>query len=314
MINIRKKFKLKKSAFTLVELIGIIIILGIIALISFPLIDGTIKKNKEEAYTQIITIIEDAAYRYSINHDIGHSDTKNKIDLYIFQEEGLLTDEIINPITKEELNGCVWYYWDQAYEQYTFEYNSMCNKYDTIPSINITYDNSLINEAGWAKENIAVNIFGVGNISYCIDNNECEPNEIIEIGNYTKFVTSEGQNYVCAIAKNSLGTTEKKCITIKLDKTLPVITGVADKTIYLKENINLTDNIYYNDSLSGIDGSLNINPSTIDTSVKGHKQVIYEVKDKAGNIREIVRNIIVESGEPIIKYELVGDNSINENG
>ena len=48
-----------KKAFTLVELVGAIVILGIIAIIAIPLVDKTLKENKERAYlTQIESIKE----------------------------------------------------------------------------------------------------------------------------------------------------------------------------------------------------------------------------------------------------------------
>ena len=59
--------------FTLVELIGVIIILGVIALITFPIIDKTIKNSKQQALERIIDNIEESAYRYSVENDIGYS-------------------------------------------------------------------------------------------------------------------------------------------------------------------------------------------------------------------------------------------------
>ena len=79
-----------------------------------------------------------------------------------------------------------------------------CIKVDTEPVINIAYDESLINTNGWAKENITVTLSGNGEIKYCISSSECEPNEIVATGNNTKFITTEGTSYLCALTSNSL--------------------------------------------------------------------------------------------------------------
>ncbi len=68
--------KLIKKGFTLVELIGVIIILGVIALITYPIIDKSIKNSKEQALERIIDNIEEAAYSYSVEHDIGYPTKK----------------------------------------------------------------------------------------------------------------------------------------------------------------------------------------------------------------------------------------------
>ncbi len=64
------------NAFTLVELIGVIIVLGVIALITYPIIDKSIKNSKEQALERIIDNIEEAAYSYSVEHDIGYPTKK----------------------------------------------------------------------------------------------------------------------------------------------------------------------------------------------------------------------------------------------
>ena len=167
-----KKKKIK--AFTLVELMAVIIILGVIALITFPIIDNSIKNSKEKSLEQTIENIEDAAYNYSVEHELEKPEVENQkaIKLSYLQSTGFLEKEIINPVTDEEMEGCVWYYWDN--NQYYFEYDQECTLEEA--TITITYDENLITN-GWAKANMLVNIVSNGDsIKYCIDNNECEPN------------------------------------------------------------------------------------------------------------------------------------------
>ncbi len=300
-----------KKGFTLVELMAVIIILGVIALIAFPIIDNSIKKSKEDSLDQTIDNIELSAYNYSVQNvfDKPSIDEKKAIMLDRLQDTGFLEKEIINPVTDEEMEGCVWYYWDSS--QYIFEYDQECTLEEA--TVAITYDEGLITN-GWAKANMLVNIVSNGDsIKYCIDNNECEPNIEEKLPTYSVGVSKEGTNYICAVATNDLGTTEKVCESIKMDKTLPIMSGIADIMVMRNDPVDLKTGITYEDALSGIDGSLVIEPNIVDTSTVGTKQVKYRVKDKAGNIREVVRNIIVDAEAPTITFALT-NGTVNSNG
>ena len=129
----KRAFKNKKKTilgFTLVELLAVIVILGVLALITFPIIDGTIKNSKEKALESTIKSIEDAAYNYSVKNDIGYQLYYKKITLEELSTAGLLEKEIIDPVTNNKMNGCVLYKWDEVYKQYEFKYDEECN----IPS------------------------------------------------------------------------------------------------------------------------------------------------------------------------------------
>ncbi len=115
-----------KKGFTLVELLGVIIILGVIALITFPLIDKSIKSSKEKALERTIDGIEEAAYNYSVENDIGYPTEYKVLSLTTLISNGFLNNKLINPVTNEELKGCVLYRWDSTISQYIFEYNEEC--------------------------------------------------------------------------------------------------------------------------------------------------------------------------------------------
>ena len=115
-----------KKGFTLVELIGVIIILGVIALITFPIIDKSIKNSKQQALDRTIDSIEEAAYRYSIENDIGYSTEYKTLQLSDLISKGFLKENITNPVTDEQMQGCVLYRWDETNNQYIFEYDEEC--------------------------------------------------------------------------------------------------------------------------------------------------------------------------------------------
>ena len=301
-----------KKAFTLIELLGVLIILAVIALITFPVIDNSIKNSREQALKRTIDSIEEAAYQYSIQNDLGYPTDKQPLYITDMQTQGFLDKEIINPVNNEILSGCVWYYWDTTYSQYSFEYDKDCMKVDTEPEINITYNEGLINSNGWAKENIAVTLIGNGEVKYCLSSSECEPNEVVENGSNTKFITSEGTSYICATTTNTLGTSNRSCQSFNLDKTAPTINGLTQITVERNEEVDLNTGVTTDDNLSGVDGTYTINPSSVDTSTAGIKTVTYTVKDLAGNTVSEKRTIQVEGELPTIVFKVEG-NPFNSN-
>ena len=128
---------MKKYGFTLVELLGVIIVLGVIALITFPIINESIRKSKENSLEQVINNIEKAAYEYSIKNELVYSGIYNKIELSTLIDSGILKESIINPVSNEQMQGCVLYKWLDEYNQFEFKYDEECNItvksiYDTV--------------------------------------------------------------------------------------------------------------------------------------------------------------------------------------
>ena len=283
--NNGKSLKLTALGFTLIELLAVIIILAVIALITFPVIDDVIKNSREEAYNRTVDSIIEAAKNYSVTNNLGYSQDKQPLYLEDIKAIGLLEKSIINPITDEEMTGCVWYYWNSTYNQYEFEYDSACVKVETEPTINIAYNENLINNNGWAKENIAVTLSGNGEIKYCLGSSECTPNEIVETGNNTKFITTEGTTYICAVTTNSLGSSDTLCESFKLDKTAPTA-GTATFSGTVGSNSWYTTNVTVNkvngsDALSG-HSSTTSNISSITSNTTG-QTVTITTTDLAGN-------------------------------
>ena len=299
-----------KKAFTLIELLGVLILLAIIALITIPIIDKSLESSRQAAYDRAVDNIVNAAQKYSVSNDLGYSTTRLPLFVSELQDEGFLTLDIKSPIDESEMNGCVWYYWDEDHKQYIFEYDNVCTIED--PSIDITYNAGLINSNGWAKENIATTLVGTGEIKYCISNSECEPTEAIVNGSNTKFITNEGTSYICASSTNILGESTSICKNFKLDKTAPTIDGLESITVDKDESVDLTSGVKVDDNLSGIDGTYTMTPNTVDTSTAGTKNVIYSVSDLAGNVTTENRTIRVESEPPVIVFNVEG-NPFNSN-
>ena len=96
---------MKNKGFTLVELLGVIVVLGIIAVITIPIVQRTILESTEDAYDEQIQSFERGAGNYVASdvYKTRECETKDcSITLKDLQDLGFLpSGEIINPKTDE---------------------------------------------------------------------------------------------------------------------------------------------------------------------------------------------------------------------
>lgn len=92
-----------KKGFTLVELVASIIILGVIGLIAYPVVNSTIKNNKEKLYQSQIKEIEQAAESWAYkNLDLLPNDSESiTITILELKKAGLLPLDIRDPRDNE---------------------------------------------------------------------------------------------------------------------------------------------------------------------------------------------------------------------
>ena len=94
---------MNKKAFTLVELIGVLVILSVLTLVAVPGVLKIIKNSKQKAYDTNITMIKTAMQDWKNNNSNMLPSVGEKIYLTISQlkHEGNLTHELINPLTEK---------------------------------------------------------------------------------------------------------------------------------------------------------------------------------------------------------------------
>ena len=117
---------LLNKAFTLVELLAVVVILAVIALIATPIVKKSIDNSKNQVLKENISSIEKAAYNYAYQNNIGYDTEYKKLTLDELISKGFLKEDIINPVTNEKMNGCVLYKWNETNNQYEFNYNEIC--------------------------------------------------------------------------------------------------------------------------------------------------------------------------------------------
>lgn len=94
---------MKKNAFTLTEVLGVLIILAFLALLVSPFVSKAVKNNKQKLYDIQIKEIERATKDYATkNIDVLPEEGKITIlTLGQVKKGGSLPKEVRNPITKE---------------------------------------------------------------------------------------------------------------------------------------------------------------------------------------------------------------------
>jgi len=117
-----------KKGFTLMELLTTIILIGILALIVVPTVTGAIKNVRNKTLEETINNIISSAEDYVIEHDNEYSEIQKSVTISFLKQEGYLPDKTyMNPVTGDELNGCVLYYWDKNNSQYILNWSYECN-------------------------------------------------------------------------------------------------------------------------------------------------------------------------------------------
>lgn len=129
----------RNKGFTLVELISILTILGIIALITIPIMTKTINKSKEKALREQKAAIVESAKKYAL--DIAEDLPKYEGDIYTVSISTLRNspyleeDNIINPVTNKAMNGCVNITYSGSKGKYSYEYVDTCKTYASSPEL-----------------------------------------------------------------------------------------------------------------------------------------------------------------------------------
>lgn len=97
---------MKKNAFTLAELLGVIVILALISLITIPSISGTLQKYKKNLCDAQLNQIISAARNWGADNilSLPSDGGTKKVTVSTLAKYGYIDDEIKNPVTGENFN------------------------------------------------------------------------------------------------------------------------------------------------------------------------------------------------------------------
>lgn len=306
----------KNKGFTLVELIGVMIVLAIISMLVIPPIIKVIKESKDNLYTEQVNLVLDAAKNYGVEH-FEELDEVNITFLTIKQliDSGFIeTDKSIDPRTNEEMTGCVMVSYDYSNKKYKYEYLEECNKNKYANKLTVT-SNYTGNWQAEVKVSIETTYLGTDDSTtyrYCISSSKCNPNIGVDAASGTVDVDIESETaYVCAISVTASGAESKtECVgPFKVDKTAPVLTIPGDEeldslitTYDMNAGVSAVDNVTPAGQIS-ITRTGNISLGTLGTYT-----LTYTAKDKAGNVAVKKRTVkVVDVTPPEIKLAISGN-------
>lgn len=285
-----------KKGFTLVELLAVIIILGAIFAITFPLVTDNIRKTEEKAFNlqkeQIIAAAKDMVIKeYVVIPD------KQSITLYVgeLKRKGLLPIKMINAKTKLTISNESNVVISRENNSYSYDVNIIDleeestenNENAPVIRLNGNYveyveiNTEYVEKGGTAYSNTGIPL--KLNLQIKSNDNWGEEIETSELGTY-KLIYS-------ATDKNGLTTTSIRTVVVR-DTIPPVIYFPEDNIVKVSE----LNGSYVEEGVYAIDNSndkINVTCVSSLSNVPGKHVILYTAKDPSGNTTNAKRVITV---------------------
>ena len=139
---------MKKKGFTLLEMIGAIVIIGIIALLIIPSILGTLQKSKISLNETQLEYILEASKKWGVSNYYSLSETD---PVFIMIDDlasgGFIESAEIADLTNPAKNfdGCVMAMFSYKRQTYEYKYLEPCNPEDYENKVYVTHNYT----SGW---------------------------------------------------------------------------------------------------------------------------------------------------------------------
>ena len=130
---------MNKKGFTLVELLAVIVILGLLIAIISPAVMNLINDSEDSLSSQQKKLVVEATKKYMIENSQLLPEGSDRAIVYMSDliDKGVIdNDKIIDPKSKEEINGCVVVSYNNEFNQYDYNYSE--NENDCL--ITVTFD------------------------------------------------------------------------------------------------------------------------------------------------------------------------------
>lgn len=287
-----------KKGFTLVELLAVIIILGAIFAITFPLVTDNIRKTEEKAFNlqkeQIIAAAKDMVIKeYVVIPD------KQSITLYVgeLKRKGLLPIKMINAKTKLTISNESNVVISRENNSYSYDVNIIDleeestenNENAPVIRLNGNYveyveiNTEYVEKGGTAYSNTGSPLT-LNSPQIKLNDNEVDEIVTSQLGTYKLIYSATDDN-------NGLTTTSIRTVVVR-DTIPPVIYFPEDNIVKVSE----LNGAYVKKGVYAIDNSnIGINVTIVSSlsNVPGKHVILYTAKDPSGNTTNAKRVITV---------------------
>jgi len=309
----------KKKGFTLVELLGIIVILAVIILLIVPIVDTNLQKNKEELYTTQIENISlalknwGAENMFNLPNDEGGAIT---VTLGQLKQAGFIDEDVVNPITGECFPNDMLLTITKKGNNYEYEVLTDSGSAECNEEVNLNAP--IIGLKGRTVVYVEINTPYVepGLIITKADGTPLSMDRVEKIisGPKDYIDTSILGTYQITYKITDAGSTSSIVRTVIVQDTIPPVITVEKVTniasigsaFDVMQGVTATDN-------SGLKPTLS-SEGTVNTSISGTYEIKYTAIDTSGNKATETRKIIVsDTTAPEVAVSIVG-NPFNSNG
>ena len=287
-----------KKGFTLVELLAVIIILGAIFAITFPLVTDNIRKTEEKAFNlqkeQIIAAAKDMVIKeYVVIPD------KQSITLYVgeLKRKGLLPIKMINAKTKLTISNESTVVISRENNSYSYDVNIIDleeestenNENAPVIRLNGNYveyveiNTEYVEKGGTAYSNTGSPLT-LNSPQIKLNDNEVDEIVTSQLGTYKLIYSATDDN-------NGLTTTSIRTVVVR-DTIPPVIYFPEDNIVKVSE----LNGSYVEEGVYAIDNSndkINVTCVSSLSNVPGKHVILYTAKDPSGNTTNAKRVITV---------------------
>ena len=282
-----------RKGFTLVELIGVIILIGLIALIAIPSVDYVIKKTEDNAYEATVKTLMDGLRNWTTdNKELVYEDgTEILLTLTDLKEQGYVDFDIRNPKTKlclaNNMQFKITRVKSEEKDKYEFEImgNELldgtlkdCEAVSKTPSIYLLGDNPQKIEI---TNNIALGYeaYDPGVVAKSTTGEDLT-HSVVKTNDVKLNILSKNYHAKYTIIENGISKTVTRKVHV-VDTTAPELHVPEDLEIELGETLNLLEGVTATDN-SGETPKIKTS-SNVNFNKEGEYKVTYIATDSSGN-------------------------------
>ena len=282
-----------RKGFTLVELIGVIILIGLIALIAIPSVDYVIKKTEDNAYEATVKTLMDGLRNWTTdNKELVYEDgTEILLTLTDLKEQGYVDFDIRNPKTKlclaNNMQFKITRVKSEEKDKYEFEImgNELldgtlkdCEAVSKTPSIYLLGDNPQKIEI---TNNIALGYeaYDPGVVAKSTTGEDLT-HSVVKTNDVKLNILSKNYHAKYTIIENGISKTVTRKVHV-VDTTAPELHVPEDLEIELGETLNLLEGVTATDN-SGETPKIKTS-GNVNFNKEGEYKVTYIATDSSGN-------------------------------